>query len=533
MRSFAPLLCVTLACTRPQPDPPSHAPASAPTPTPAPALALDLLALDVTRAQAMMASGELSSRALVEASLARIAALDDAGPQLAAVLALNPAALDEADARDRERAAGQVRGPLHGIPLLLKDNIDATPMPTTAGSLALAEHRPPHDAFVVARLREQGAVILGKTNLSEWANFRSHRSSSGWSSVGGQTRNPHVLDRSPCGSSSGSGVAVAAGLALLAVGTETDGSIICPAAVNGVVGLKPTLGLISRSGIVPIAISQDSAGPMARSVRDVALLLGAMTGHDPRDGASPTDTAPDYLAKLDADALRGRRLGVVRQAMGEHPQLDAVMERALATLEQAGATLVDVDISTWDAWNDAEFDVLLTEFGPGLAAYLRDSDAPYRELAEIVAFNEAHAAEVMPWFGQEVFESVLRRGGGLDDPAHVADRERARRLAWDEGLALALERHRLDALVAPATGPAWPIDPVLGDHYLSGAYSIAAVGGTPSLTVPMGDVAGLPVGLLWLGRPWSEPELLALAYAYEQAADIDMTPRFAPTLSTN
>lgn len=502
-------------------------------PTPVePHAAIDLLALDVEAAQQQMASGRLSSRALTQASLDRIAALDDAGPELAAVLALNPDALVEADARDRERAAGQVRGPLHGVPVLLKDNIDATPLATTAGSLALAEHRPPRDAFLVARLRAAGAVILGKTNLSEWANFRSARSSSGWSSLGGQTRNPYVLDRSPCGSSSGSAVAVAAGLAILAVGTETDGSIICPAAVNGVVGLKPTLGLISRTGIVPIAISQDSAGPMARSVRDVARLLEGMVGHDPRDPASPTasDTTRDYVASLREDALVGRRLGVLRQAMGEHPELDEVTERALGRLEAAGAILVEVEIATWDAWTDDELDVLLTEFGPGLAAYLRETGAPFTDLAALAAFNREHADRVMPWFGQEVFEMALERPG-LADPGYLAARERARRLAWDEGLRATLDEHRLDAVVAPATGPAWPIDLVLGDHYLAGGYSVAAVAGTPSLTVPMGEVAGLPVGLVFLGRPWAEADLLAIGYAFEQATRARVPPSFLPSLA--
>ncbi len=509
------------------------------TPLPGPLDSLDSLdqldSLDIASAQQQMQAGQLSARSLTAASLARIGLLDDAGPMLAAVIELNPDALAEAEELDRERAAGRVRGPLHGIPVLLKDNIDATPMVTSAGSLALAEHRPEHDAALVEQLRAAGAVILGKTNLSEWANFRSVHSTSGWSSRGGQTRNPHVLDRSPCGSSSGSGAAVAAGLAIVAVGTETDGSIICPAAVNGIVGLKPTVGLISRTGIVPISITQDSAGPMARTVRDVAILLGAMVGRDSRDPASPT-TEPiiNYVEKLSEHALEGRRIGVLRQSMGDHAALDAVTERALAKLVAAGATLVDpIEISTWDEWNDAEAEVLLTEFAPGLAAYFAQTHAPITSLAMLIAFNQAHAATVMPWFGQDTFELVAARPSAtMRDPNYLRARERARRLAWDEGLLAVLDRERLDVVVGPAAGPAWPIDLVLGDHIRGKAsgYSLAAVAGTPSVTVPMGDVAGLPVGLLFLGRPHAEADLLAIAYAFEQATLARRAPRFLPTL---
>jgi amidase len=482
---------------------------------------LDLLSLDVATAQERMASGELTARALTEASLARIAAFDDAGPRLNAMIELNPEALAEADACDRERAAGRLRGPLHGIPVVIKDNIDATPMVTSAGSLALAEHRPPRDAVLVEQMRAAGAVILGKTNLSEWANFRASKSSSGWSSRGGQTRNPHVLDRSPCGSSSGTGAAIAAGFALVGVGTETDGSIICPSAMNGIVGLKPTVGLISTAGIVPISSTQDAPGPMARTVWDAAIALQAMVG--PNSNSS-------YVDALRDDALKGRRIGVLRQAMGEHAELDAVTQQAIASLRAAGATIVDpVEITTWEQWFDAEFEILLTEFAPGLAAYFAETNAPITNLAMLIAFNRDHAVTVMPWFGQDVLEMAVAKPG-LQDRAYLEARQKARRLAWDEGLGATLDRERLDAVIAPATGPAWPIDLVLGDHFITGGYSVAAVAGTPSLTVPMGDVAGLPVGLVFLGRPFAEAELLAMGHAFERATRARRAPTFLPTL---
>ena len=505
----------------------------APSPAGPPAVPahVDLAEAGIADLQGRMARGDLSSVGLTRAYLARIAELDDAGPALNAVLETNPRALAEAAARDAERVAGTVRGPLHGIPVLLKDNIDATPMVNSAGSLALASHRPADDAHLVGRLRAAGAVILGKTNLSEWANFRSTRSTSGWSARGGQTRNPYVLDRNPCGSSSGTGTAVAAGLAAAGVGTETNGSILCPAAVAGLVGLKPTVGLVSRDGIIPISRSQDTAGPMARSVADAAALLAAMAGGDPADPATARVPAPppDYLAALDAGALRGKRIGVLRDAMGDHPGVDATMERALAAMRAAGAVVVDAQIPTAGEWGDAQYEVLLYEFKAGLAGYLASSGAPVRTLAEVIAFNEAHAAREMPWFGQEIFLQAQAKGP-LTDAAYLAARDKARRLAGPEGLDAALAAGRLDALVAPTTSPAWTTDPVNGDHFTGAGYGVAAVAGTPSLTVPMGEVHGLPVGIVFMGPAWSEALLIGLAHAFEQATHARRAPRFLPTL---
>jgi amidase len=490
---------------------------------------VDVVELDATEAQRRMTAGTLSAVALTRAYLARIAAIDDAGPRLAAVIEVNPEAEAEAAALDRERAAGRVRGPLHGIPVLIKDNIEVVGMATSAGSLALAQHRPKADAFLVGRLRAAGAVILGKTNLSEWANFRGDNSTSGWSSRGGQTRNPYVLDRSPCGSSSGTGAGVAASLGTVGVGTETDGSILCPAAVNGLVGLKPTVGLISRGGIVPISATQDTAGPMTRTVMDAALLLTAMVGEDPADPARRGASA-DYVGGLRMDGLRGRRIGVLHKAWG-HPAVDAAMATAIAALRAGGAEVVDpVEISTWGQWDEPELEVLLVEFKSGVDAYLRASGAPVGSLAGMIAWNREHAREVMPWFGQELFERAQAKGG-LEAPEYVAAKAAARRLAWDEGLAATLKRDRLEAIVAPTMGgPAWPIDPVLGDRFVGASYGVAAVAGSPSLTVPMGEDHGLPLGLAFLGGMDSEAALLAMGYAFEQATKLRRAPGFVARL---
>ncbi|HRN61670.1 MAG TPA: amidase [Luteimonas sp.] len=487
----------------------------------------------IVELQARMARGELDSLTLVRAYLDRIAAIDDAGPMLNAVIELNPDALRDAEGLDAERRDGKLRGPLHGIPVLLKDNIDALPMANSAGSLALAGHRPADDAFLVARLRDAGAVILGKTNLSEWANFRSSRSISGWSARGGQTRNPHVLDRSPCGSSSGTGAAIAASLASAGVGTETNGSILCPASVNGVVGIKPTVGLVSRDGIIPIAHSQDTAGPMARSVADAAALLQAMAAVDDADDAStanPVRAPVDYLAGLDPDALRGARIGVLREhGVAPQPDVEAAFDHALEALKALGAELVDARIETDGQWRKAGFEVLLYEFRHGLDAYLAASGAPVRSLDELIAYNRAHTDREMPLFGQELFEQAQAKGP-LTDKAYRDARDEARRLAKTEGIDATLARQRLDALVVPTAGPAWPIDPVNGDHFTGAGYGVAAVAGTPSITVPMGEAHGLPLGIAFLGPAWSEAKLVGYAYAFEQATRARRSPRFLPTV---
>ena len=485
--------------------------------------------------QADLAAGRADAQQLVAAYAERVAALDRSGPRLASVIELNPDAQAIAGALDAERRDKGPRGPLQGMPILIKDNIDTFDrMQTTAGSLALVGNRPPADAFVVRRLRAAGAVILGKTNLSEWANIRSSQSSSGWSARGGPTRNPHALDRSASGSSSGSAVAVAASLCAAAVGTETDGSILSPASVCGIVGLKPTVGLISRSGIVPIAHSQDTAGPMARSVRDCALLLGALVGHDPLDAAMQGRAASnpnDYLAALDAGALKGARLGVARQFFGFHDGVERMFAPVLAALQKAGAVLVDpVTLAGIDTISDAELTVLLFELKADLNAYLQrpGSSAPVKSLAEVIAFNERHAGREMKWFGQDLFIKAQAKGP-LTDADYLQARALCLRVARDEGINAVLREHRLDALIAPTGGPAWPRDLVLGDHDVGGgSTSPAAIAGTPAITVPAGQVHGLPVGLSFFAQAWSEARLLGLAYAFEQARPARQPPRYLP-----
>jgi amidase len=496
---------------------------------------LDVVELSVADARDRMSAGTLTSRALTQAYLDRIARIDDAGPTLGSIIELNPAAMSDADLLDGERKAGKSRGPLHGIPVLVKDNIDIAGMVNSAGSVAMAENRPKQDAFIVARLRAAGAVILGKTNLSEWANFRSTRSTSGWSSRGGQTKNPYVLDRNACGSSSGTGAAIATSLATVGVGTETDGSILCPSAVSALVGLKPTVGLVSRSGIIPISVSQDTAGPMGRTVSDVALLMNALAGvdsHDPAGAAAASHVHSDYASFLQPGALKGKRLGVLRQAMGSHPDTDAVTEQAIAALKAQGAEVSDIKITNYNKWNDAEFTVLLYEFKDGLNTYLKNSGSTLPSLEAVIAYNKANAARVMPFFGQEIFEQAQAKGP-LTDKAYLKARDDARRLAGKEGLIAALDAGKLDAIIAPTLTPSWPTDLMLGDHFI-GAYnglSMAAVAGTPSITVPMGDTRGLPLGLTFMARPYAEGDLIALAYAFEQATRARKPPQFTPTLT--
>jgi amidase len=472
---------------------------------------------------AKLGSGELTARALAEAYLARIDAIDRVGPELRSVIEVNRDALQIADGLDRERAEGRVRGPLHGIPVLVKDNIDtADGMKTTAGSFALTDSRPAQDAPLVARLRDAGALLLGKTNLSEWANFRSSRSSSGWSARGGQCRNPYVLDRSPCGSSSGSGAAVASNLCAVAVGTETDGSIICPSSLNGIVGIKPTVGLVSGAGIVPISHSQDTAGPMARTVADAATLLAALT-------------ESDLAFELDADSLRGARIGVARNMAGFDKRVDASFEDALAAMRDLGTQLIDpADVPHATELQEPEWEVLKYEFKADVKAYLATvgGDVP-RSLAELIAFNAAHAdEEALSTFGQDIFEQAEEKGP-LTDPTYLDLLATCGRLSKEEGLDAVLREHSLDAVVAPSGSPAWLVDHVLGDHYVGGNTSPAAVSGYPSITVPMGLIAGLPVGITFMGAARTEGRLIGLAFAFEQATAHRAPPGFLATAPTS
>ncbi|HEX9124616.1 MAG TPA: amidase [Actinomycetota bacterium] len=474
----------------------------------------------------MLDAGELTARTLAEAYLERIDGLDGTGPVLRSVIEVNPDALEIADAMDQERREGRVRGPLHGIPVVVKDNLDtADRMKTTAGSLALLESRPARDAAVVRRLREAGGVLLGKANLSEWANFRSPRSSSGWSARGGQCRNPYVLDRNPCGSSSGSGVAASANLCAAAIGTETDGSIVCPSSINGIVGIKPTVGRVNGRGIVPISHTQDTAGPMARTVADAAAVLTVIA--DP--GAALVEEG--LSLSFDPAGLRGVRIGVARNMAGFHPRVDTLLEDALAALRDLGAEVVDpADVPHATELEDPEFEVLLYEFKEDLQTYLASvgGDVP-GSLAEVIAFDRAHPDEELPFFGQELFEKAESKGP-LTEPAYLEALATCGRLARDEGLDAVLAEHRLDAIVAPTGGPAWLTDHVNGDHYVGGNSTPAAVAGYPSVTVPMGFVTELPIGISFIGPAWSESALIRYAFAFEHGTGHRRPPRFLPTL---
>jgi amidase len=475
-----------------------------------------------------MASGRTTSVALVDAYLARIEAIDRHGPELRAILELNPDARSIAESLDRERKERGVRGPLHGIPIVIKDNIGtADGMETTAGSLALVGARPKEDAPVVARLRAAGAVILGKTNLSEWANFRSTRATSGWSARGGLTKNPYVLDRTACGSSAGSGSAVAASLATAAIGTETDGSIICPSSMNALVGMKPTVGLVSSRGIIPIAPSQDTAGPMTRTVRDAALLMNVLADEKPADPKAKR--AADYTTYLSDDGLRGARIGVARKSFTMHPDVVASVDSAIALMKEHGAVIIDpVDVSTGGSLDDKDMELELFEFKASMEAYLAELGAAtkLRTIKDLIAWNETNKEREMPTFGQEIFTRAAAKGA-LTSDEYVklkADLQRRAKAAIDGAIA----KHHLDVLVAPSVGPPWLVDSVNGDNFTGGSTTVPAVAGYPNITVPVGFARELPIGMSFFGAAYSEPVLLRIAYGYEQASHARRPPRFLP-----
>jgi amidase len=483
-----------------------------------------------------MKSGKYTARSLVEKYHARIEEIDKRGPAINAIIELNPDALSIADALDEERKAKGPRGPLHGVPVLIKDNIDtADKMMTTAGSLALVGSKPPKDSFVAQRLRAAGAVILGKTNLSEWANIRSSHSISGWSGRGGLTKNPYALDRNACGSSSGTGSGISANLAAVGIGTETDGSIVCPSSSNGLAGIKPTVGLVSRSGIIPISHSQDGAGPMCRTVRDAAILLSALTGIDPEDAATAASAGKsqtDYAQYCDPNGLKGARIGVARKYFGFSEAVDALMEQSLGVLKQQGATLVDpADIETFGKFDESELLVFMYELKADLNAYLAGlgPGAPVRTLQDIIDFNDRNRQKEMPYFGQDLFVKAQSKGP-LTDKEYVDAVAKNHQLARTEGIDALMDKHHLDAIVAPTGGPAWLTDLVTGDHFAGGSSNAAAVAGYPNINVTAGFLFGLPVGISFFGRAWSEPSLIKLAYSFEQATKARQAPRFLPTI---
>lgn len=490
----------------------------------------ELEEMTVSELQTAMSSGKMSARQITQKYLDRIREIDG---KLNSVIEINPDALAIADALDKERKAGKLRSPLHGIPVLIKDNIDtADKMKTTAGSLALVDApAPKQDAFIVQKLRRAGAIILGKTNLSEWANFRSSNSSSGWSGRGGQTRNPYLLDRSPCGSSSGSGASIAANLAAVAVGTETDGSIVCPSSICGLVGIKPTLGLVSRSGIIPISHSQDTAGPMTRTVADAAILLTALVGADAKDSATKTaKIEKDYTQFLQKDGLKGARIGVARDYFGRSETVDKLMNDALDAMKNAGAILIDVTFPTLRQFGDAEYEVLLFEFKADLNQYLAQRGGKYRTLADLIKFNEENREKEMPYFGQEIFIQAEAKND-LEDRAYRLALLQSKVLTQDKGIDAVIKKDNLDAIVAPSNSPTWMIDLVNGDcgsNYISSS-SLAAAAGYPNITVPAGILRELPIGISFFGGAFTEPKLIKYAYAFEQIAKARRTPKFLAT----
>ncbi len=494
--------------------------------------AFELDEITIGELQDGMKSGKYSAHAITEKYLARIAAIDKSGPSVNSVIETNPDALEIAEALDKERKEKGPRGPLHGIPVLIKDNIaTADRMQTTAGSLALVGSKPPRDAFIVQKLREAGAVILGKTNLSEWANIRSNHSISGWSGRGGQTKNPYALDRNPCGSSSGTGAGISSNFAAIGIGTETDGSIVCPSSANGLVGIKPTVGLVSRSRIIPISHTQDTAGPMCRTVRDAAILLGAIAGGDVDDKATVASDGKffkDYTQFLNADGLKGARIGVLRKAFGFNPAVDKLMEAALDAMKKQGAILVDpVEFETYGKFGETEFLGFMYELKADLNAYLAwlGPNTPVKTLKDVIEFNDKNAEKEMPYFGQENFVKAEEKGP-LTTKGYVEAIAKNHELAGKEGIDKTMDKHKLDAIVAPTGGPAWLTDIVNGDSFGGGSSEFAAVAGYPNINVTAGFDFGLPVGISFFGRAWSEPVLIKLAYAFEQATKFRKAPKF-------
>jgi amidase len=509
----------------------------APAPAPSPDIKpFELDEITIDSLQSAMKSGKYTSRRITELYLQRIDEIDKHGPTLNSVIEVNPDALSIADTLDRERKAKGPRGSLHGIPVLVKDNLDtADKMLTTAGSLALVGcPKPPKDSFVAMKLREAGAVILGKTNLSEWANIRSGHSTSGWSGRGGLTHNPYALDRNPCGSSSGTGAGISANLAVGGIGTETDGSIVCPSSSNGLAGIKPTVGLTSRAGIIPISHSQDGAGPMCRTLRDAAIMLGAITGVDPDDSytaASQGKSYTDYTQFLDPHGLKGARLGVARKYFGFSDAVDSLMAEALSIMKREGAELIDpADIESFGKFDDTESLVLDYELKADIAQYLArlGPTSPMKTLLDLIDFNEHSAQQEMQYFGQDIFVRAQTRGP-LTDRAYIEALEKNHRLARTEGIDKLMDEHKLDAIVAPTGGPAWTTDLVNGDHFAGGSSNAAAVAGYPNINITAGHLFGLPVGISFFGRAWSEPTLLKIAYAFEQATQARRVPKFLST----